>query len=183
MIKRGEVMFFSTVGSDRKPDLDQMMSDYGDHVLRTCYLYLKDRQLAEDAVQDTFIKVYTKFHTFKGNSSEKTWIMRIAINVCKDYLRRRSYKELPRDFSEFVTADEGSEEPAAELINTDENIALLDAVTSLSTIYRETILLYYYNGFNTREIAKILKIGETTVCVRLKRARDMLRVALEEQDN
>ena len=175
-------MFLFTVPDSGKPDLEQLMEEYGTELLRLCYLYFKDYQLAEDAVQETFIKVFTKFHTFKGDSSMKTWITRIAINVCKDFIRKRSYRELPRDFDLYTAADHDAPEPESAIIDTDENIALLNAVCALSDIYRETVLLYYYSGFNTREIAKILHIGETTVCVRLKRARDLLRGELSVED-
>lgn len=54
---------------------------------RLCFMYLSDWQLAEDALQETFLKVFRKYDTFAGRSSEKTWLVRIAVNVCKDYLR------------------------------------------------------------------------------------------------
>ena len=56
-------------------------------LLRTCYLYLRDRQLAEDAVQETFLKAYRSLPAFRGDSSEKTWLMRIAVNTCRDLYR------------------------------------------------------------------------------------------------
>ena len=75
---------------DKKLDemeLQSMLEAYGNDILRLCTLYLKDRHLAEDALQETFIKVWQKYHTYLGQANEKTWIMRIAINVCKNYLR------------------------------------------------------------------------------------------------
>lgn len=61
-----------------------------------CFLYLKDIRLAADAVQDTFVKVYTSYSQFEGKASEKTWIMRIAINVCKNYLRSSWWRRIDR---------------------------------------------------------------------------------------
>ena len=66
--------------------MDRIVQQYGDALMRMCFLYLKDVHLAQDAVQDTWLKVYRNYDKFDANSSEKTWIMRIAINVCKDYL-------------------------------------------------------------------------------------------------
>ena len=60
--------------------LERLMNDYGDALLRMCCLYLKDYQLAEDAVQETFIKAMKSYGTFKHQSSEKTWLIRIAVN-------------------------------------------------------------------------------------------------------
>ena len=60
--------------------LERLMDEYGNTVLRMCYLYLKDYQLAEDAVQETFIKAMKSYESFEHKSSEKTWLIRIAIN-------------------------------------------------------------------------------------------------------
>lgn len=67
--------------------LEKFMSDYGDTIFRMCFLYLKDYQLAEDATQETFIKALTSYEKFEHNSSEKTWLIRIAINCCKNIMR------------------------------------------------------------------------------------------------
>lgn len=160
------------------PDLDRMMNEYGTDLLRLCYMYLKDHHLAEDALQDTFIKVYAKYHTFKKQSSEKTWVTSIAMNVCKDYIRKKSFSEQPDDFSVFAPIDE-SDSPETLAIRSTEKAAVLQAVMALPDIYRQTVLLYYYSGFSTVEIANILKTAKPTVNVRLKRARDMLKLSLE----
>ena len=93
-------MFLFTLADSTVPykpplDLEAWMEQYGTELLRLCYLYIKDHQLAEDAVQDTFVKAYTKYDSFRGNSSIKTWLTAIAINVCRDIMRRRSYHERP----------------------------------------------------------------------------------------
>lgn len=74
-------------------ELKRMIDAYGNDILRLCTLYLKDRHLAEDALQETFIKVWQKYSTYKGDADEKTWITRIAINVCKNYLRTSWFKK------------------------------------------------------------------------------------------
>lgn len=165
-------------------ELSQLMDEYGTELLRLCFMYLKDHQLAEDAVQETFLKVYTKYASFRGNSSVKTWITSIAMNVCRDYMRKKSYKERPLLLPDSIDEQNAYEE---KLINEnavsfgstnedlDSKIAVLNAVSELPEIYRKTILLYYYSGLSTEEIAKVLKCAKATVNVRLKRARDMLK--------
>ncbi len=168
------------------PDLQALMDEYGTEILRLCTLYLKDYQLAEDAVQETFLKVYTKYSGFRNQCSIKTWITTIAMNVCRDIMRRHSYTERPL----FLPEDEDAQE---EYINrklaqssddsgpdVETRLTLLQAVTDLPEIYRKTILLYYYNGFSTPEIARILHCPQATVNVRLKRARDQLRRVLTD---
>ena len=169
-----------------KPDLDDLMNTYGTEILRLCTLYLKDYQLAQDAVQETILKVYTKYAGFRGQCSVTTWITTIAMNVCRDMMRRHSYSERPL----FLPEDEDAQEEyierklAASQDNgepdVDTRMTLLQAVTDLPQIYRKTILLYYYNGFSTAEIAKILHCPQATVNVRLKRGRDMLRRVLTD---
>lgn len=74
-------------GRENEPDINKLVLLYGNELLRMCFLYLKDMHLAEDALQDTFIKAFNCYGQFNGKSNEKTWLTRIAINVCKDYLR------------------------------------------------------------------------------------------------
>ncbi len=64
--------------------LAQMVAQYEVSLLRTCYMYLRDRELAEDATQEAFLKAYKALPTFRGECSEKTWLMRIAMNTCRD---------------------------------------------------------------------------------------------------
>lgn len=86
--------------------LEGWIAVYGTGILRICYLYLRDAALAQDAMQDTFVKAWRKMDTFEGRngSSEKTWLTHIAINTCRDYRRsrwlrfvdmRQSIEELP----------------------------------------------------------------------------------------
>ena len=76
-----------TAQSAAPPDMERIVGAYGNAVLRMCFLYLKDSHLAEDASQETFLKVYRNYAQFDGTAGEKTWVMRIAINVCKRQLR------------------------------------------------------------------------------------------------
>ena len=68
----------------QNPDFEELVAQYQGSVLRMCFLYLCDKTLAEDAVQETFMKVYRGLNSFHGQSSIKTWIMKIAIHTCYD---------------------------------------------------------------------------------------------------
>lgn len=152
-------------------EITRLITTYGNSILRMCFLYLKDIHLAEDALQDTYIKVYKNYSRFKGKASEKTWIMRIAINVCKNYLRSSWWKRKNEEVSlESITATE----------NMVENDDLILEIMKLSYKYKEVILLYYYQELKIREIAQVLNIPESTVSVRLKRAREKLKISLED---
>ncbi|HEY5561412.1 MAG TPA: sigma-70 family RNA polymerase sigma factor, partial [Clostridiaceae bacterium] len=141
-------------------------------LLRMCFLYLKDIHLAEDAVQDAFIKVNKSYINFKGDSEEKTWVMRIAINVCKNYLRSSWWKRIDEAaVLENITVSNSTDALQDE--------ALLLEIMKLSPKYKEVILLFYYQDMKICEIAEVLNIPETTISVRLMRAREILKIKLK----
>ena len=154
------------------PDIKKLMEEYGVSLLRMCFLYLKDTHLAEDAVQDTFIKVHKSYPKFKGESKEKTWIMRIAINVCKNYLRSSWWKRI----DEAVILDNI---PSINSDDTSQDESLLLEIMKLPLKYKEVILLFYYQDMKIREIAEVLNIPEATISVRLMRAREILKIKLK----
>lgn len=158
-------------------DIERIIQEYGDSLLRMCTLYLKDKQLAEDAVQETFIKVYEKYHTFNHTSEEKTWIMRIAINTCKNYMRGSWFKRITTGFDLETISKERVD---VGLEKKEQQEELVKEIIRLSPKYKEVILLYYYQEMSIREIAQILHIKEGTVKVRLQRARQQLGVQLKE---
>lgn len=81
---------------NKEEALARLMTEHGDSLLRMCCLYLKDAALAEDAVQETFLKAYRGMDAFRGDASERTWLTRIAINVCRDMLRKPWHRFIDR---------------------------------------------------------------------------------------
>lgn len=152
-------------------DLERLITQYGDGLLRMCLLYLKDYALAEDAVQETFLRAYRYYSKFEGRSSEKTWLTSIAINVCKDMLR-----------SPWRRNNSGEE--ALQFLRTEDpelpDPTVSRAVMNLPKDLRVTVILFYVQGFKIREIAQTLKIPLATVSSRLSRARQRLRAELKE---
>ena len=153
-------------------DLERIVNEYGDALLRMCFLYLKDHAMAEDAVQETFLRAFRHQDDFQGKSSVKTWITRIAINVCKDMLtdpwaRHRSDENL---------LDEATLEPS---FSSEDRYVISGKIANLPPKYKEVILLHYYQELKLSEIAEILGESEATIKTRLKRARDMLRSELK----
>ena len=159
-------------------DMERIVNTYGDDVFRLCYLYLKDRHMAEDALQDTFIRIHRKYHTLKKTASEKTWIISIAINVCKNYRRTSWFKKVllvgKIDDGFYTNQEDGTSDFEKD------GYELLKEIMTLKPIYKEVILLYYYQQFKVSEIAAILKIKESTVTVRLSRAKEKLKVIFEK---
>lgn len=152
-------------------DLEQAMADYGDGILRLCFLWLGDRSAAEDAAQETFLQAWRGRERFRGDSSLKTWLTGIALNVCRHQLR--SPWRTRRVDWEAV-----GELAAPERTETDDTV--FRAVASLPGKYRAVVVLYYYQGFSTAETAALLHPPAGTVSVRLKRARERLLPMLKE---
>jgi len=158
--------------SVREERLISLMDQYEESLLRMCCVYLRDASLAEDAVQETFVKAFKSLDSFRGESDAKTWLMRIAINTCKDMRRVSWFRYVDRN----VTLESI---PAPTCDRTFEQTELVIDVMRLPRKYLEVVLLYYYQGMTAREIAQALKIPYQTVSSRLKRAREKLRATLE----
>ncbi|WP_199620722.1 sigma-70 family RNA polymerase sigma factor [Paenibacillus alkalitolerans] len=159
--------------------LEKMMTDYGSAVLRTAYFYLGDQHLAEDVSQEVFIRAYKNWSTFRGDSSVKTWLTRITINLCKDKLGLKMGLEQPTDPLLLKKTESYSVED--EAMDRLSRTAILKHVVKLPSQYHEVIYLYYYLDLTTREIAEATGSSEGTVRGRLHRARELLGEYLERE--
>ena len=157
---------------DRRMRLETLVERYQEQVVRVCFLYLRDKTLAEDAAQETFIKAYRAMDSFRGDSGEKTWIMKIAMRTCFDMNRSAWF----RYFNRRVTPDMI---PEAAVPFEESDDMLVRAVTALPLRLREVILLYYYQGMSVNETAEVLGISQSSVSGRLKRSREKLKAMIE----
>lgn len=155
---------------------DQLVEMYQTALLRMCYLYLKDRTLAEDAVQETFLKAYRSMGNFRGDCSPKSWLMRIAINTCRDMQRSGWFKHMDRRVTPELLVN-------SSVTPRDDDSMLAVEMLNLSGKLQEVLLLYYYQGMTTAEIGKTLGISKPTVSRRLEQAREKLRGALNGGDS
>lgn len=153
------------------PDLEEMIDKYGSQLYRMCFMYLGEKYLAEDALQDTFLKAFQHLGEFRGESSEKTWLTRIAINVCKNYNRIAWFRHV--DF----TVELDKINTACESHTGDDTV--ICEVMKLPEKYKVVILLFYYQQMNISEIASSLSLAEGTVSTRLRRGRERLKRALK----
>ena len=160
------------VGPSAEEAVEKMLTQYGDELFRLCVLYLKDVHEAQDAVQETFIKVYRNWHSFRHESSEKTWLIRIAIHTCRDMCRKPWFGLIDR----YTVVDDVSSWQERDFLNGD----VTRAVMELNEKYRVPVLLHYYHGLSVKDVASVLNIPLNTVLTRLKRGRDQLRGKLTE---
>ena len=148
-----------------------LVDRYGDEMYRVAFLYLGHKEQAEDAVQDSFIKIY---RAADGTRICKTFVMRVLSNTCKDYLKS--------GWSRNVNLLETLPEEASGGDAYDESGALREAVFRLPVKYREVIVLRYYQDLSVGEIARVLGVPQPTVSIRLRRACAQLEKKLEGID-
>ncbi|OEC00561.1 RNA polymerase factor sigma C [Lysinibacillus sphaericus] len=162
--------------------LEQMMIEYGDELVRLAFSYVKDTEIAKDMVQNTFIKCYKNVDTFRYDAQIKTWLYRIAINECKDYLKSWHFKMV--QVKSFIHETAKSIYPSTEktVIDKYNNEELKDTIFSLPKVYREVVYLYYYESLKTDEIAEVLDIPMNTVKTRLRRAKQRLESMIKEAE-
>ena len=138
-------------------------------VYRVCFAYLKSAADAEDALQDTFLQLIRKGPAFESEEHEKAWLIRTASNICLNVLRHWWRKREDIDELYELAGPENKESGD-----------VLRAVMALPDRYRIVIYLYYYEGYSTVEIAKMLNRPESTVRNHLHEARARLKEALGE---
>ena len=154
---------------------DRLVTAYQTALLRMCYVYLKDRAMAEDAVQETYLKAYKSIGNFRGECSEKSWLMRIAINTSRDMQRSGWVKHMDRRITPELLIEK-------YVVPRDDDSRLAMEMMDLPSKLQEVLLLYYYQGMTIAEVGKILGISNVTVSHRLKQARERLRNALNGGD-
>lgn len=152
--------------------IEHIVQQYQTMLLKICYLQLKDRSLAEDAVQETFLKVYRNLHAFRQEASEKTWLIKIALNTCRDIHRSGWFRHTDRKITPEMLP-----EATTPFEEKDEELVL--ALLALPLKLREVMQLHYYQNYSVNEISHLLGIAQSSVSGRLKRGRDKIRTALE----
>ncbi|WP_203248772.1 sigma-70 family RNA polymerase sigma factor [Sporosarcina beigongshangi] len=174
-----EVIVKAFETEDRKVLMDEIMNRYGQDILRLVYSYVNNKELAEDLTQDIFVKCYKSLHTYKGKSSLRTWLWRIAINHSKDFLKSWYNKHVVISEEQPITHRTTKEMVEQVVIQKEEDDQLISALLTLPIKYREVIYLFYYEELLIKEIAVITGASVNTVKTRLRRAKELLKERLE----
>ena len=164
-------------GDIREAELIRLMETYGGSLARLCTALTGDADLAQDVVQETFLRAYKGLDSYRGGrAQEKAWLSRIAVNLCRDMSRSKWFRWVDRR----VSLD-SLPEPAVTVQQ--EDWALYDAVQALPDRLREVVVLRYNQNMDTEDMARVLGTTRTTVYRRLDRAYRLLKDKLEEADN
>ncbi|MBC2398081.1 sigma-70 family RNA polymerase sigma factor [Clostridium tetanomorphum] len=157
-------------------ELERLIEEYGNDVLKIAYLYLKSKDKAEDVFQEVFLKVYSNYDKLNNIKSEKSWIVSITINTCKDMLKSSWLKRIiflgeKEEECSFICEEDVEKKVLDKIYRK----GVLKKIMDLPDKYKEPILLYYYEEFSTGEISEILKVPEGTIRSRLHRGRQLLK--------
>lgn len=147
---------------------ERVMTDHGNNILRLAYSYLHNLSDAEDILQDTLIQYLKAAPVFENPTHEKAWLLRVAANLSKNRITYNSIRSADPLMESL--AQEGREDLSF----------VWEAVKTLPEKYREVIHLFYYEGYSTAEISKILKRKEATIRSDLHRGREKLKLILKE---
>ena len=150
----------------REIEVIRLYDMYSDSIFKLAYSYVGSMQDAEDIVQNIFLKLIQKdIHISIGK--EKSYLLTMAVNACKDLMKSAGQK-LAVPFEEVTT------DKAIMNTFTEEESGLFEALKNLPEDYRVTIHLHYFEGYKVKEIARILKVSQSAVTMRLTRGRNML---------
>lgn len=152
----------------RKSELENAIRQFMNDVYRVAFTYCKNHMDAEDITQNTFIKLYQTDKEFQSEEHLKNWLLKVCVNNALDL--KKSKWSGRESISECLMYEEKGRH----------NLELAEAIDKLSAKNRLIILLYYYYGYSVKEIAQITGIGESAVQNRMQRARNKLKVYLEE---
>ena len=153
-----------------KEEFTVFAEKYMDTIYRVAYSWMKNSEDANDVTQNVLIQLYKTTKEFQSDSHLKNWLIRVTVNQCK--MLFRSPASRMEDIEEY-----------AETLGFEEQsyLDLFQAVMKLDKKYRVPLMLFYYEGYSTAEVAELLDLPEKTVSTRLSRAKAKLKNELKEE--
>lgn len=149
-------------------EAQRFVSDYANPILRLCATYSLTREDAQDICQEIFLKLLEQKKTFEDREHEKAYILKMAINACKNLLKSAGRRRV-------VPMDEAERVPAPE----QDSHELMELIRALPEHYGATVYLFYYEGYSLDEIAKLCSCTPAAARKRLSRSRKLLAKELE----
>lgn len=140
---------------------------YGSMLFKIAMIHLGNKEDAEEAVQEAYIKLLYKAPEFKEHEHEKAWLIRVITNICKNMLGTIWHKRVEKM------------ESLEDYCDNEIDLHLIESVLKLPVKYKAVIHLYYYEDYSVKEISQILKLSESAVKMRLQRGRQLLKFELE----
>ena len=154
----------------------QLYDKYCDAMFIIAQRYVKDNFIAEDILQDAFIKVFRNIESFRGKVTIGAWIKRIVINQCIDYLKKKRIELVSIEEKQYAVLDDGEdwtidEKPSINVITS--------IINSLPEKYKVVLNMYLIEGYDHQEIAEVLNISEVNSRSQLLRGKNKLKSQLK----
>ncbi len=150
----------------------QAYDRYADMLYRIAYLHTGNAAESEDILQDVFIKLIYNSPRFADDEHEKAWLIKVTVNKCRDFLKSSRRKNM--SLNEEIISDSN--------IEGDKILDIQSKIISLKDKYKTVIYLFYYEDYSIKQISSCLKVSESTVKMRLKRAREILKKELSDYE-
>jgi len=148
-------------------------------MMSVCMRYASDIELAEDWLQDGFIKVFSNLSKFKGEGSFEGWIRRTMVNTCLDHIRKSNRLQIDADISEAEYLA-GDEEKSVGKLRVEELMTLIE---NMPVGYRTVFNMFAIEGYSHQEIAEQLGVTESTSKTQFRKARTYLMNIIVEREN
>ena len=179
-----DAQLIDEVGKGNQAAFDILFSKYNNKLYASLLAFTKSQDLAEDLTQKTFIRVWKKIETFRGDSSLFTWIYRIAINLAKNEFSSKQAKNqgITDNIDDTYDLESSVSSPESHAIEAESMQAVMDFIASLPTDLREVISLREFDGRSYDEIAQITGSPIGTVRSRIFRAREEILNFMKEEE-
>jgi RNA polymerase sigma-70 factor (ECF subfamily) len=150
---------------------------YGTRIINVALMIVGDRHEAEDIAQEAFIRAFRGLAGFRGKSRFSSWLHQIALNLCRDHLKKRARGGGPVPMSEETLegSADGRERLADPMLASELSDTMRREIAQLPYLYREALVLRHLQGMDYREVSAITGVAADTVRVRAYRARELLR--------
>jgi RNA polymerase sigma-70 factor (ECF subfamily) len=153
----------------RPEDFEALVTKHENRLYRTALAITGNKSDAEDLVQEAFIRAYEKAPDFQSEEHEKAWLIRVTVNLCHSLMRSPWRRRIIPLLDSYPAAEPGQD-------------GLLDEIMRLQAKYRTVLHLFYYEGYSVRDISQLTGQKESTIRSQLTRARQKLKIRLQEEE-
>ncbi len=150
-----------------------------ERLVTLAWRFCRDRAMAEDMAQDAFVRAFRSLRTYRGDAAFSTWLTAIALNSYRSGLRERPPVAFDFDPARMADARDDRQNALARMQRLERDDIVRRLVLTLPVLYREPMVLYYFEEMNLVEIARVLTVPAGTLKARLHRGRELLRRRLK----
>lgn len=175
-VQKTDDMLIAEIKDGSFAAFDQLMKNYEYEVYRVAYSFTRDIDSALDVSQNVFLKTYENLNTFRGSSTFKTWLLRIAWNESMNWIKKNKHLRMHQNFDDLdISSDQNTE---LDVLAVENKVMLLRSLYGLNTRYRLAVVLRYFENYAIRDIAVILNCSEGVVKNILFRSLQKMKQAL-----